>query len=181
MAVNDAVAPIARYDFARGALRGTQLALYRACLVRRAASELETIPLAALAAVRIGFERDRRQIGWGAALVACALLLFGLSGPLGSFGAQAVAELTAAGNQGVGRALISFFRAVEVIAGLLPLAAVAFAVGGAGLAGLGWQGSTILTLSLPGAERAFAARGREPALLDFAQTLSDRLVALERT
>jgi len=179
MAVNDA-SPIARFDFARGPLRGTQLALYRSSFVRRGASELETVPLAAIAAVRIGFERDRRQIGWGAALVVCALVLLAVSGPLGSFGAHAAAELIAAGNQGVGRALVSFFHFVETVASLLPLLAVACAVAGAGLGGLGWQGMTVLTLVLPGAERALATRGREPALLDFAQALSDRLVAPER-
>jgi hypothetical protein len=178
--MNDSATPIARYDFARGPLHGTQLALYRACLVRRGADELETVPLAAIAAVRIGFERNSRQIGWGAALLVCALLLLAVSGPLGSLASQAMAELGAAGNPGVGRALISFFRAVEIFATLLPLAAVACAVAGAGLGGLGWQGMTVLTLTLAGFERALAARGREPALLDFAQSLSDRLVALER-
>jgi hypothetical protein len=180
VAVNGGANPIARFDFARGPLRGTQLTLYRTCLVRRGASELETMPLAAIAAVRIGFERNPRQIGWGAALLVGALVLFGVSGPLGSLAASAAAELVAAGNPGVGRALVSFFRAIEVAASLLPLVAVACAVAGAGLAGLGWQGRTILTLSLPGAERALGARGREPALLDFAQAVSDRLVALER-
>jgi len=179
MAVNEA-APIARYDFARGPLHGTQLSLYRTCLVRRGANELETVPLAGIAAVRIGFERDPRHVAWGAGLIVGALLLFALSGPVASFGAYAVGELTAANNPGVARALISFFRLVEVLARLLPLAAVACAVAGAGLAGLGWQGRTVLTLTLAGVERALAARGRDPQLLDFAQTLSDRLVAPER-
>lgn len=179
VAVSDAN-PVARFDFARGPLRGTQLTLYRSSLVRRGASELETVPLAAIAAVRIGFERNQRQIGWGVALVGCALALLAVSGPLGSFGAHAAGELLAAGNQGVGRALVSFFRFIEAAASLLPLLAVACAVAGAGLGGLGWQGMTVLTLVLPGAERALSTRGREPALLDFAQALSDRLMALER-
>jgi len=42
---------------------------------------------------------------------------------------------------------------------------------------LGWLGSTTLTLTLAGAERVYPIRGRDPRLLDFAEALSERVVA----
>jgi len=59
--VSQAGAPIARFDFAGGALRGTHLTLYPNCIVHRGDAQLETVPLAAIASARVGFERDARR------------------------------------------------------------------------------------------------------------------------
>jgi len=177
MALSD---PIARFEFASGSLRGTQLTLYRSCLVHRGGSELETLPLAAIASLRVAFERDNRKLGWGAALVVLALLLLAIAAPLSGLASQAVADLTAAGGQGVARALVSFFRLLEALASLLPVLALACALGGAALAVRGWQGATTLALGLSGFERVYASRGRDTLLLDFAESVSERLMVLER-
>ena len=179
MAVNEA-APIARFEFGAGPLRGSELVLYRTSLVHRGGGELETLQLAAIAALRVAFARDTRRFGWGIALVIGALLFLAIAGPLGAWSAHAVADLTAAGGQGVGRALISFFRVVEAIATFLPVLALACALGGAFLIVRGWQGTTTLTLNFGAFERSYAARGRDPLLLDFADRLSARLMSPER-
>jgi len=177
--VNEA-APIARFEFGAGPLRGSELVLYRTSLVHRGGVELETLQLSAIAALRIGFARDTRRFGWGIALVIGALLVLAIAAPLGAWAAQAVADLGASGGQGVGRMLIGFFRAVEAIAALLPVLALAAALGGAFLIVRGWQGTTTLTLSFGAFERSYAARGRDPLLLDFADRLGARLMSPER-
>jgi hypothetical protein len=177
--VNEA-APIARFEFGAGPLRGSELVLYRTSLVHRGGAELETLQLSAIAALRVAFSRDSRGFGWGIALIIGALLILAVSGPLASWSANAVADLTTVGNPGVGRALVSFFRVLEAIAAFLPVAALATALGGAFLIVRGWQGHTILTLSFGAFERAYAARGRDSLLLDFADRLSARLMSPER-
>jgi hypothetical protein len=177
--VNEA-APIARFEFGTGPLRGSELVLYRISLVHRGGVELETLQIAAIAALRVAFARDTRRFGWGIAMVVGALCFLAASGPLASWSAQAVADLTVSGGQGVGRALISFFRVVEAGANLLPVASLACALGGTYLIVRGWQGYTTLTLSFGAFERSYAARGRDPLLLDFADRLSARLMSSDR-
>lgn len=179
VAVNEA-APIARFEFGAGPQRGSELVLYRNSLVHRGGVELETLQIAAIAALRVAFARDTRFFAWGIGLVVGALLLLVISAPLASWSAQAVADLTAAGGQGVGRALVSFFRVVEALANILPVAALACALGGTFFIVRGWQGHTTLTLSFGAFERSYAARGRDPLLLDFADRLSARLMSPER-
>ena len=180
MTLNDTDAALTRFDFTAGALRGTHLTLYPACLVHRGDAHVETLPLAAIASVRVGFERDSRRLGWGAGLVVAALLLLAVSSPLSLFASGAAAEISTAGTQGVARGLLSFFGFLEAVASLLPALAVACAVGGAAFAALGWMGETTLSVTLPGAERVFATRGRDPRLLDFSEALSERVMALPR-
>ena len=179
VAVNEA-APIARFEFGAGPLRGSELVLYRTSLVHRGGVELETLQIGAIAALRVAFARDMRRLAWGIALVIGALLFLVISNPLASWSAGAVAELTAANNPGIGRALISFFRVVEALASALPVAALLCALGGAFLIVRGWQGMTTLTLSFGAFERSYAARGRDPLLLDFADRLSARLMSPDR-
>lgn len=180
MTLNDTGAALTRFDFTRGTLRGTYLALYPSCLVHRGEAYLETLPLAAIASVRVGFERDSRRLGWGAALVIAALLLLAISSPLSTFASAAAADISSAGTQGVARGLLAFFGLLEAIASVLPALAAACVLGGATLAVLGWVGKTILTVALPGAERVFATRGRDARLLDFSEVLSERMMALPR-
>ena len=179
VAVNEA-APTARFEFGTGPLRGSELVLYRTSLVHRGGVELETLQIAAIAALRVAFARDTWRFSWGIALVVVALLFLAVSGPLQSFSTREAAEIGTAGAQGVGRILVGFLRVVEVIATLLPVASLACALGGTFLIVRGWQGHTTLTLSFGAFERVYAARGRDPLLLDFADRLSARLMSPER-
>lgn len=170
---------LTRFEFASGMLRGSQLMLYPRCLVHRSESHLETIPLARVTALRVSFERHPRQLGWGVALVVLALAMLAIAAPMGSV-AHGAAQEMAASAQGVARTLLSVFRLVEMIAALLPALALACALGGAALGVLGWRGSTTLSLILAGAERLYAVRGRDTLLLDFAELVSERLMASAR-
>ncbi|MGQ0654344.1 MAG: hypothetical protein ACT4P4_19110 [Betaproteobacteria bacterium] len=154
------------------------LALHVDCVVYRAPNQIETLPLAALTAVRVAFERDARRIGWGAALVVAAALLFLLAGPLGRWADGAAAEISSAGGYGgVARALEMLFHGLEALAAALPVLALACAAGGGMLGALGWRGDTVLTLSLAGSERVYSVRGLSSQLMEFAEMLAERLVA----
>jgi len=170
---------LSRFDFTTGSNRGSQLMLYPRCLVHRSDSQLETVPLARVTAIRVSFKRDARRLGWGSVGVVVALLLIAISGPPGTF-AHGAAQEMAANGQGVARALYGLFRVVELFAAVLPAIALAGAVGAAMLAVLGWRGSTTLTLMLSGAERAYSVRGRDPRLLDFAEMAAERLMTAAR-
>jgi hypothetical protein len=176
----DAPAPLTRFEFTSGAERGSHLALYPRCLVHRSDSELETVPLAAIASLRVAFLRDSRKLRWGVVLVVFALLLLAIAGPLGSLAAESANDMGSAGTQGVARALYGLFRFLEAVASLMPAAALACALGGAALAIYGWRGTTILTLALGGGERSYRVRGRDTLLLDFAESVSERLANLVR-
>jgi hypothetical protein len=171
---------ITRYAFTSGVLRGTHLTLHPTCLVHRSDNHLETLPLAGITALRVAFQRDTHKLGWGIALIVLALLLLVIAGPLGSFASGAAGEMTSAGAQGVARALQGFFRLLEALASMMPVAALACVVGGGALCALGWMGSTLLLVSLPGAERLYSARGRDTLLLDFAEAVSERLMLAKR-
>jgi hypothetical protein len=178
--MNDtAQSALTRFDFTSGASRGSQLTLYPRCLVHRSESHLETMLLTRVIALRVGFERNPRQLGWGIALVIVALLLLAVAAPVGSLAHGAAQEMAASG-QGVARALYSLFRFIEVTAALLPAIALACALGGAALSVLGWRGSTTFTLLFGGSERAYTVRGRDTLLLDFAEQVSERLMASAR-
>jgi len=172
-------AALTRFDFTSGPLRGSQLMLHPRSLVHRSDGHLETMPLARVTAMRVSFERHPRQLGWGIALVVVALLLLAVAAPLGSV-AHGAAQEMATSAQGVARALFSFFRLIELVAALLPAFALACALGGAALSVFGWRGSTTLTIVLAGTERVYSARGRDTLLLDFAEMVSERLMASAR-
>lgn len=176
----EAGAALTRYDFARGRLRGTHFTLYANCLVHRGGEQLETVPLAAVASARVAYERDPRKLGWGVSLLVIAFLLYVISGPLASLAGGAAQEMAAAGGQGVARALQGVFNFFGALASLLPLAALACALGGGALAWLGWQGSTTLVLDLAGSQRLYSVLGRNGALFDFSEALSERLMLLKR-
>ena len=177
---SDAPAALTRFEFTSGLERGSHLALYPRCLVHRSESQLETVPLAAIASLRVAFLRDSRKLRWGVALVIVALLLLAIAGPLGSLAAQSAADMASGGAQGVARALYGLFRFLEGLASVLPALALACALGGAAAAIYGWRGTTALTLTLGGSERVYSVRGRDTLLLDFAEMVSERLAALAR-
>lgn len=175
--MNDGGAPLLRFDFRDG----RQMELFRTCLVQRGAEEMETIPLSAVGALRVSFQRDTGRCGWGVALVVAALIVFIVARPLGTFSAAAVVEIGHAGTQaGVARALEAMFRALEALATALPFIAVVLVAGGAALAGLGWRGRTVLTLTVQGGERTYAVRGHDHQLMEFAQLAGERLARPEK-
>jgi hypothetical protein len=173
--VNEPAPALTRYAFTNGELRGTQLLLYPGCLVHRSDNHLETLPLAAVSAVRVAFERHARRLGWGVGLVAAALLMLAIAGPLGRFASTALA----AGPQAVA-VMQTVYRLLEALASLMPVAALACMIGGIVLCAFGWMGSTTLLVALPGAERFYVVRGRDTLLLDFAEALSERLMLVRR-
>jgi len=173
-------AAIARFDFANGPLRGSHLLLYQGCLVHRGGYALETLALATIASVRVAFERDGRRLGWGIAFLLVALVFFSVSAPLAALAGEAASQMAAVGTQAVARALLALFRALQAAAELLPPLAALIAAGGAALAALGWVGGTKLVITFAGYERDYPVRGRDKALLDFAELLAEQLVALKR-
>jgi hypothetical protein len=177
---SDAGPAISRFDFTSGQLRASHFTLYSNCLIHRSDTHLETLPLAAVASLRVAYQRDSRKLGWGVALVLIALMVFAISGPLASLAGGAAAEMAAAGGQGVARALYGLFRFLWSVANTLPFIAFAGALAGVALAVLGWLGSTTLVLDLAGSERVYSVRGRNPGLLDFAEAICERLMSLKR-
>lgn len=165
--------PIANFDFSGGPLRGTQLSLYGARLLHHGAGQMDSMALGAIAAVRVSYERDVRRIGWGVVLALLALLLFVVGGPLSGVAADAAAEVS--GNNSVARLLRGTLHVLGAMASLLPTVGVACLLGGGALAAFGWIGTTTLVLSLPGADRAYAARGQDRLLVDFAELLAERV------
>jgi hypothetical protein len=187
MAINDADAPVANFDFTSGALRGSHVVLYPACLVHRGRDRLETIPISAIAALRIGFERELRAIRWSVALIVVALIAFVLSGPLASLAGAAAAEVAAhaqgeagAGRQSLADILVSAFHGMQTAARLLPVLGGLLGAGAVALGALGWLGCTTLTLTLGAAERAYSVRGRNKMLFDFTEMLSERMLKAGR-
>ena len=176
----DAGPAITRYDFTGGALRGTHFTLYATCLVHRGDNHLETLPLAAIASLRVAYERSARSIGWGVALLVVALILFAVSGPLAEFADARAAEMAKTDANAVTRALQAFFGFIWMVAKALPFVGTLLALGGIALGALGWLGRTTLVLDLAGSERLYAVRGRNPGLLDFSEAICERLMSLKR-
>lgn len=164
--------PVASFDFPSGPLRGTQLTLYASRLLHHGVGTMESLALGSIAAVRVGYERDARRIGWGVTLILVALVLFALFRPLGAFAARAGAEV--ADGQAIGQLLRAAMSALEALAGLLPVIAAALLTWGGTVIAFGWQGSTLLVLTLPVSERAYAVRGRSHLLQEFAELLAQR-------
>jgi len=164
---------VASFDFPSGPLRGTQLTLYASRLLHHGVGQMESLALGAIATVSVSYERDARRIGWGATLILVALVQFALFRPLGSFAASAGTAV--ADSQAVGQLLRAAMSALEALAGLLPVVAVALLAWGGALVAFGWQGTTTLVLTLPAAERVYAVRGRNHLLADFAELLAERV------
>jgi hypothetical protein len=177
--MTEAGAALARFDFDQGVMRGSSMTLYATCLVHRSDFQIETLPLTALSSVRVAFERDQRRIGWGAALMVLALILFAVSGPLAAISGSAAGEVSSSAT-GVAGALYGFFRVIESVARALPFAAALTALTGAALGALGWLGGTFLTLTFAGGERIYPVRGRNTRLLDFTEAVAERLMQPRR-
>jgi hypothetical protein len=180
--MSSADAPIASFDFTGGSLRGTHLILLPGSLLHRGGAFHETIPLRAVAAIRVAFARNERQLAWGGALVVIGLILIASSGPLAALAGAAADEVAAQARSGHGAAslVIAVFHSLQTYARLLPVVSVALALWAAALFALGWLGVTTLTLTLGGGERAFPVRGRSVALYEFAEAASERILESRR-
>jgi hypothetical protein len=165
---------VAAFEFPSGALRGTQLSLYASRLLHHGVGQMESIALGAIAAVRIGYQRDAQRLGWGVTLILVALVQFALFRPLGAFAEGTGAEV--ADGQAVGQLLRAVMRALEILAALMPVVAVAFLAWGGTLIAFGWLGTTTLVLTLPAMERAYSVRGPNRLLSDFAELVAERVV-----
>jgi len=137
---------------------------------------MEAVPLAQLAAVRVAFARDPRKLNWAIGLLVLSLILASVSGPLRSGIAALASEIKEhAGRESLDALLLATFSALGGLARLLsPLAAVLSAIAVALLAFF-WLGQTTLTLSFAAVERAYAVLGRNRFLVEFAETLAERL------
>jgi hypothetical protein len=165
--------PIATYPFLTGPLRGTQLSLFASRLLHQGAGQMESIALSAIAAVRVGYERNFRKIAWGVVLVLLAALLFAIAGPLSGAAAEAAAEINGANS--IARLLRGTLLVLGALASILPAAGVASLLGGGALAAFGWIGTTTMVLSLPSSENAYPVRGQNRTLVDFAELLAERI------
>lgn len=170
--------PIANYEFSAGPLRGTQLSLYGTRLLHHGVGQMDSMALGAIAAVRVGYARDARRMGWGIGLALLALVLFAVAGPLSGAAAETAAEVS--GTHSVAQLLRGTLLVLGAVASLLPAAAVGCLLGGGALAAFGWIGTTTLVLSLPAADRAYAVRGQNRMLVDFAELLAERVAQSSR-
>lgn len=174
-------APLAEFEIRSGAQRGSRLTLFANRVVQQGADSMETVPLAQLAAVRVAFEREPGKLNWAVVLLVLALALAAVSGPLQGWSAGAAARIVEhAGRESLDALLLATLTALGGLAGLLPALAAALAALAATLAVLFWLGLTTLTLSFGAVERAYAVRGRSRFLIEFADTLGERLAALGR-
>lgn len=84
---------LATFEFRRGELRGSHLALFATRLEHRAGDFFEVMPLDRLGALRAGFERDAGRLQWGGILLFIAVLVIGSYWPLRSLVAMGFAEM----------------------------------------------------------------------------------------
>lgn len=160
-------------------VRGGLLSLYQGRLVHRGDAVTETIPLAQLASVRIAFEREAGKLGGAIALGLVAALLLLVAAPLRAWLVALAGKAVEPGaRESLESVLHSVFSALAGVAGALPSIAAALLVAGAALAALWAYGRTTLTLGYAATERAHAVRGRNPALIEFAEALAGRLAEM---
>jgi hypothetical protein len=107
-----------------------------------------------------------------------AIVLFLISSPLADAADAAAAEI--APSSGVAAGLLALLRFVEAAARVLPVLGVLALLGGGALAALGWLGETTLRLTFAGGERTYTVRGRNGTLLDFAETVANKLMQIKR-
>ncbi|MDX1376296.1 MAG: hypothetical protein R3357_12065 [Burkholderiales bacterium] len=168
----------ARFDFRMGALRGSVLTLEQGTLTYRGGSRHETVPLGAISAVRIAFERDAGKIGWAVVLLVVAWGLSAASAPLAGLAdslAGGVRGDAAASVQDIASIMIATFRGLGDAARMLPTLGNLIGAIGVALLAIGLWGRTTLTLTLSAVEREYAVWGRNRRLFDFAEVVSERV------
>jgi len=170
--------PLAEFELASGAQRGSRLTLFANRLVLHGGDAMETVPLAQLASVRVAFERDVRKLNWAIVLLVAALVLAMLSGPLQTGAAELVAGVKEqAGRESLDAVLISSFSALGALARLFTPMAAALTALAAALLVLFWLGRTTLALSFAATEREYSVRGRNQLLFQFTETVAEQLAA----
>lgn len=168
----------AHYDFRSGPLRGSSLALSADALMHRGRSRLETVPLPAIAAVRIAFERDIHKIGWAIILLIVAYAVSAASTPLAGLAESLATRVRgdgAASVQDIASIMIATFHGLGAAARMLPSFAKLIGAFGVVMLAIGLWGQTTLTLTLSAIERHYVVRGRNRRLFDFAEVLSERI------
>jgi len=165
-------APLATFEFRRGDLAGSHLSLFGACMIHRGADSFETIHLDRIGALQVAFERNAGRIAWGGALFFVALLLVGAFMPMRMLVASMAGEVS---PQVAGTFLPVALRAVAFCVSLLPFASLALAAWGATWLVQGWIGETVVRVAVGPGERAFASRGRDPLLNEFAESVSAQI------
>lgn len=165
---------LATFEFRRGDMRGSHLSLFSKSLVHRAGDFFEMMPLAQMGSVRAGFERDSSRMNRGGILLVLALLALGAYWPLRSLVGIAFNELNPQ-SQGGGAFLPAALMAADLCVGLLPVVSGLLALWGISFLVFAWIGNTVLTVATGATERAFATRGRDPELFEFAETVAAHL------
>jgi len=137
---------------------------------------METVPLAHLAAVGVAFERDPRKLNWAIVLLVVALILVAVSGPLqGGIAALAGGIKEHTGRESLDSVLLATFSVLGGLARMLPVLATLLAALAVALLAFFWLGVTTLSLSFASTERAYAVRGRNPLLVQFAEIVAAQL------
>lgn len=171
--------PITEHRFESGPCRGTHLSLYPGRLLHDGGAVVEHMPLAHLASVRIEFSREGGMLKWALILVVVAALLAFSASPVRALAARAAHEVAEQakrdGGSGTGSALQQVFHAIEEGSGAMRPFAWICLLGAAVFAGLFVRGRTLLTVAFAATEREYAVRGRDRALMEFAEALSARL------
>lgn len=165
--------PLASYEFRRGLLAGSHLALFSARLVHRGAEFSETMPLQRMGAVRIGFERNGSRMTWGGVLLVVAIALFAASWPLRMLVTSALGEVAA--QPPAGAFLPAALRALDLCVALLPFVSVGITLWATAWIVQGWIGETVMTVVIAPVERVFTARGRDTQLSEFAESVAARI------
>ena len=168
----------AHYDFRSGPLRGSSLALSAEALMHRGRSRLETVPLQAISAVRIAFERDANKVGWAIVLVIVAYAVSAAAAPLAELAESLATRVRgdgAASVQDIASIMIATFHGLGAAARMLPSFAKVIGAIGIVMLAIGLWGQTTLTLTLSAIERHYVVRGRNRRLFDFAEVLSERI------
>jgi uncharacterized Tic20 family protein len=170
--------PLAEFEIASGAGRGSRLTLYANRVVHHGGDAMEAVPLAQLAAVRVAFERDPRKLNWAIVLLIFALILASVSGPLQAWMLELASKVGASvGRESLEAVLVSAFMALGLLARLLLPIGILMAAGAVALLVFFWLGGTTLTLSFAAAERDYTVRGRNLFLVQFAEAVAAQLAA----
>jgi hypothetical protein len=165
--------PLATYEFRRGRLAGSHLALFASMLVHRNADGFEAIQIAQISAVGVRFERDPSRVTWGSVLLIVAALMLLSFLPLRMLIGPALAE--AISQSPGGGFLPTALRVLDSGVALLPYVSAVIALWAVAWLFIGWMGETVMRVVITPAERVFAARGRDSLLREFAEAVTARL------
>lgn len=166
-------APIASFEFRRGALAGSHLSLFRTVIVHRNTDGFETIPLDRIGSLGVSFERDGRLLTRGWVLLIVALILLAAFWPLRAVVSSILSEVTAQGQPG--GFLPAAMRFVHLSVALLPYLSLIVALLATASLVFGWMGETVLRIMIAPVERVFSTRGRDPVFFDFAESVAARI------